>query len=151
MELDRGHARGQVQRADANRPAVGVETLQRLLGDTATRRASGRLDRFQSVFDHPPAPPLAQELEVLRGLGRDGFPAPAMWNALFAGIAAPRPSVEPLLPKVSRAPALLAACGLDPHPMQRKPVARVVTDPDTGLRRIAPAATKEPIRALPSN
>ena len=73
-----------------------------------------------------------------------------MWNALFARIAFQRPSVEPRLPRVSRDPALLAACGLDPPPMQRKPAARVVTDPDTGLRRIAPAATEEPVRALPS-
>ena len=71
-----------------------------------------------------------------------------MWNALFARIAFQRPSVEPRLPRVSRDPALLAACGLDPPPMQRKPAARVVTDPDTGLRRIAPAATEEPVRAL---
>ena len=78
--------------------------------------APGHLDRFHSVFDHPPAPPLAQELEVLRGLGRDGFPARAMWNALFAGIAFQRPSVEPLLRKVARDPALLAACGFDPLP-----------------------------------
>jgi hypothetical protein len=94
---------------------------------------------------------LVQYLEVMRGHGRDDYPVRAMWHGLLAGIVFQHESLESLLRELARNPSLLDACGFDPLPIQRKPKVRVVTDPETGVSRIAYPSAPEPVRAVPSS
>jgi hypothetical protein len=113
--------------------------------------ARSDLDRFFLVRDHLPDERLVQYLEVMRGNGRDDFPVRAMWNLLLAGVVFQHASVESLLRELSRNPSLLAACGFDPLPMQRKPAPQVVMDPETGLARIETPPAEEAQHVLPSS
>jgi len=113
--------------------------------------ARSDLNRLTLVIDHLPDERLLQYLEVMRRNGRNDYPVQAMWNLLLAGIVFQHPSIESLLRELARNPSLLAACGFDPLPIQRKPKAQVVTDPETGLSRIEFSPPAEPVRAVPSS
>jgi hypothetical protein len=113
--------------------------------------ARNDLDRFFLVRDHLPDERLVHYLEVMRGNGRDDFPVRTMWNLLLAGVVFQHPSIESLLRELARNPSLLAACGFDPLPVQRKPTRQVLTDLETGVARIEMQAPEEPQHALPSS
>jgi hypothetical protein len=113
--------------------------------------ARSDLDRLTLVIDHLPDERLVRYLEVMRGHGRDDYPVRAMWNALLAGIVFQHPSLESLLRELARNPSLLDACGFDPLPLQPKPKAQVITDPDTGVSRIEFPPAPEPVRVVPSS
>lgn len=113
--------------------------------------ARSDLDRLTLVIDHLPDARMVHYLEVMRAHGRDDYPVRAMWNALLAGIVFQHESIESLLRELARNPSLLEACGFDPLPIQRKPKPQVVTDPDTGVSRIAFPPPAEPVRAVPSS
>jgi hypothetical protein len=113
--------------------------------------ARSDLDRFFLVRDYLPDERLVHYLEVMRGNGRDDFPVRAMWNLVVAGVVFQHVSVESLLRELARNPSLLAACGFDPLPLQRKPTTQVLTDPETGVTRIETSAAEEPQHVLPSS
>ena len=113
--------------------------------------ARSDLDRFYLVCEHLPDERIVQELEALRGRGRNDFPVRAMWNALLAGIVFQHPSIESLRRELSRNPSLLAACGFDPLPVQPKPDSRVVHESDTKVVRLVAEATRAPRWAVPSS
>lgn len=113
--------------------------------------ARSDLDRLKLVIDHLPAARLVQYLEVMRGHGRDDYPVQAMWNVLLAGIVFQHESLESLLRELARNPSLMDVCGFEPLPIQCKPKARVVRDPETGVSRIDVPPTPEPVRAVPAS
>ena len=98
--------------------------------------ARSDLDRFYLVRDHLPDAELVQYLEVMRGQGRDDYPVRAMWNALLAGVVFQHPSIEALIRELGRNPALREACGFAVLPIQKKPLAQLVPDADTGRMTI---------------
>ena len=113
--------------------------------------ARSDLDRLSLALDHLPDERIVQYLEEMRGKGRNDFPVRAMWNALLAGIVFQHPSMESLLRELSRNPSLRAACGFDPLPVQRKPVARIVKDGLTGRACIEHEQAEAPVWTVPSS
>jgi len=113
--------------------------------------ARSDLDRLKLVLDHLPDERLVQYLEAMRGHGRDDYPVRAMWRGLLAGIVFQHESPQSLLRELARNASLMAACGFDPLPIQRKAKARIVTDAETGVSRIEFPPTPEPVRAVPSS
>ncbi|EIC23007.1 transposase [Thiorhodovibrio frisius] len=73
--------------------------------------ARSDLSRLTLAIDHLPDERLVQYLEVMRGHGRDDYPARAMWNSLLAGIVFQHQSPESLLRELARNPSLMDACG----------------------------------------
>jgi hypothetical protein len=94
------------------------------------------LDRLSLVLDNLPDERIVRELEAWRGNGRDDFPVRAMWNALIAGVVFQHESMESLIRELSRNPALLEACGFDVLPRQKKPVAELRRNEETGVMEI---------------
>lgn len=98
--------------------------------------ARSDLDRFYLVRDNLADEDIIRELEDLRGNGRDDFPVRAMWNAVIGGIVYQHESIESLIRELSRNPALLEACGFDVLPRQKKPVAELNRNEETGEMEI---------------
>ena len=98
--------------------------------------ARSDLDRFFLVRDNLPDQPLISALENLRGQGRDDYPVSAMWNAVVAGVVFQHDSIESLIRELSRNPSLLQACGFDALPKQKKPLAELVRNLNTGKLEI---------------
>ncbi|MFZ4696033.1 MAG: transposase [Verrucomicrobiia bacterium] len=113
--------------------------------------ARSDLDRFYLVRDHLPDAHLVQYLEVMRGAGRDDYPVAAMWNAVVAGVVFQHPSIEALIRELGRNPALRQACGFAVLPVQKKPLAHLVPDPDTGRMTITYAAPEAAYAAVPGS
>jgi len=113
--------------------------------------ARSDLDRFYLVCDHLPDTRLVQYLEVMRGSGRDDYPVAAMWNAVVAGVVFQHPSIEALIRELGRNPALRQACGFAVLPFQKKPLAHLVPDADTGRMTIAYAAPEAAYAAVPGS
>ena len=98
--------------------------------------ARSDLERFYLVRDNLPDENIVVALEKRRGNGRDDFPIRAMWNALIAGIVFQHASIESLIRELSRNPSLLEACGFDILPRQKKPVAELKRNEETGQMEI---------------
>ena len=98
--------------------------------------ARSDLERFYLVRDNLPDENIVVTLEKRRGNGRDDFPIRAMWNALIAGIVFQHPSIESLIRELSRNPSLLEACGFNILPRQKKPVAELKRNEETGQMEI---------------
>lgn len=64
---------------------------------------------------------LRAEFGKRRGAGRNDLPVAAMWRAAVAGIVFQHASVESLLRKLNRNPALPDLCGFNPLPEWRSP------------------------------
>jgi hypothetical protein len=73
-----------------------------------------------------------------------------MWNALLAGVVFQHPSIEALIRELGRNPALREACGFAVLPIQKKPLAQLVPDADTGRMTITYAAPEAAHAAVPS-
>ena len=58
---------------------------------------------------------------MVRGRGRNDYPVRSMWRALIAGVVFQHASIQSLLRKMGRNPALLEICGFDPLPFQSAP------------------------------
>jgi hypothetical protein len=61
------------------------------------------------------------------------------------------PSIEALIRELGRNPALREACGFAVLPIQKKPLAQLVPDADTGRMTIAYAAPAAAYAAVPSS
>lgn len=75
---------------------------------------SSDLDRLQLVLDHLPDEGVVQELERLRGKGRNTYPVRATWNALLAAVVLQHTSMESLLRELRRNAELRLVCGFNP-------------------------------------
>jgi hypothetical protein len=113
--------------------------------------ARSDLDRFYFVRDQLPDEAIIAALEVKRGQGRNDYPVRAMWNAVVAGIVFQHASGEALLRELSRNPALLAACGFDPLPQQKAPVAQLVRDELSGQMQVVYSSTPAPSYGVPGS
>ena len=94
------------------------------------------LDRFYLVRDNLPDEKLVEELEKMRGKGRDDFPVRSMWNAVLSGVVFQHESIESLIRELSRNPALLEACGFNPLPVQKGAEAKLVRNEETGRMEV---------------
>ena len=128
-----------------------MAAIELSLFDWRAVEARSDLDRFYLVRDHLPDALLVQYLEVMRGPGRDEYPVVAMWNAVLAGVVFQHPSIEALIRELGRNPALREACGFAVLPIQKKPLAQLVPDADTGRMTIAYAAPEAAHAAVPSS
>jgi hypothetical protein len=109
------------------------------------------LDRFYLVRDHLPDDKIITALNQQRGQkGRDDFPVLAMWNALIAGIVFQHESINSLIRELNRNPSLLAACGFNPLPIQKKPCAQIVKDPLSGQMKVAYPKPQAPQYHIPT-
>jgi len=101
------------------------------------------LDRLELVMQSLPDADLVNELERMRGSGRDDFPVRAMWNSVLAGVVFQHPSIETLRRELSRNPALMARCGFEILPVAKKPAGAlgVVGEAKAQPRLAVPSAT----------
>src|SRR5208283_5687653 len=90
------------------------------------------LDRLELVIQSLPDADLVNELERMRGSGRDDFPVRPMWNSVLAGVVFQHPSIQALRRELSRNPALMARCGFEILPVDKKPVQKALPDAVTG-------------------
>jgi hypothetical protein len=128
-----------------------MAAIELSLFDWRAVEARSDLDRFYLVRDHLPDERLMHYLEVMRGPGRDDYPVAAMWNAVLAGVVFQHPSIEALIRELGRNPALREACGFAVLPIQRKPLAQLITDADTGRMTIAYATPEAAHAAVPGS
>jgi hypothetical protein len=108
------------------------------------------MERLSLVLANLQDERIVQYLEVMRGNGRDDYPIRPMWNAVIAGIVFQHLSLASLIRELSRNPSLLAACGFDPVPIQRKPDIVLVRNAVTGLMEIVHHIPEEPRYLLPN-
>ena len=94
------------------------------------------LERFYLVRDNLCDEEIVLALEKIRKNGRDDFPVRAMWNAVVAGVVFQHESIESLIRELSRNPSLLEACGFDPTPIRKQPVAELKRDEKTGKMKV---------------
>jgi len=111
--------------------------------------AKSDLERFYLVRDNLPDEEIVMTLERNRGNGRDDFAVRAMWNAVLAGIVFQHESIESLSRELSRNPSLLAACGFDPTPITKQPVATLERDEQTGKMKVIRSAAQAPYYQVP--
>ena len=109
------------------------------------------LDRFYLVRDNLPDEKLVIELEKMRGNGRDDFPVRSMWNAVIAGVVFQHKSIESLRRELSRNPLLLEACGFNPLPIKRKPVAELRRNEETGGMEVVWSAMEPAYYMVPES
>ena len=91
----------------------------RMLFSWADAGRRPELQRLELALHALPDGALPDGLRRRRGAGRDDFPVAAMWRAVIAGIVSRHPSVESPLRELSRNPAPLDLCGLNPLPVHR--------------------------------
>ena len=111
--------------------------------------AKSDLERFYLVRDNLSDEQIVITLERMRGNGRDDFAVRAMWNAVLAGIVFQHESIESLIRELSRNPSLLAACGFDPSPITKQPVATLERDEQTGKMKVIRSDAQAPYYQVP--
>ena len=113
--------------------------------------ARSDLDRFILVRDNLPDEKIIRYLEVMRGNGSNDYPVLPMWNALIAGIVFQHPSIASLTREMSRNPGLMESCGFNPAPIQKKTVATLVRNDETGRMEIVHSQPEEPKYVAPKS
>ena len=109
------------------------------------------LERLILVRDHLPDEAIIQALEQLRGQGRNDYPVVPMWNAVLAGIVFQHKSIESLIRELRRNPALLEVCGFNVLPIQKKPVAELARNGESGGVRVVWSILEEPYYLIPDS
>ena len=93
------------------------------------------LKRLKFVWENLPEDAVVEELERLRGRGRDDYPVCAMWRALVVRVVLQHDTDASFLRELDRNPALLSLCGFDALGRQSAPVVRLERT-SGGLRRV---------------
>lgn len=101
------------------------------------------LDRLEFALKCMPDEPLMQELEALRGHGRDDYPVRSMWNAVVAGVVFQHISIESLRRELGRNPALLQCCGFSVLPLSHKPCLQLVASNTDIQKCIYPVVVRD--------
>ena len=109
------------------------------------------LERFYLVRDNLCDEQIILALEKIRENGRDDFPVRAMWNAVVAGVVFQHESIESLIRELSRNPSLLEACGFDPTPIRKQPVAELIRDEKTGKMKVEWSKAQDPYYSVPNS